>query len=85
LWIVPAKVGGAWKLPQGELRLKQSFQMITGTLKSGNVIAPVNGKLNGDQIIFTAGEAQYTGRVNGSSINGTLKSAGSWKATRIGN
>jgi SAM-dependent methyltransferase len=86
LWIVPAKVGGTWKLPQGELTLKQTFQMISGTLKSGNVIAPVtNGRLNGNQIIFTAGEAQYTGRVDGNSMEGTLKSGGNWKATRAGN
>jgi precorrin-6B methylase 2 len=84
LWIVPAKVGGTWKLPQGELTLKQTFQMISGTLKSGNVIAPItNGKLNGDEITFTAGEGQYTGRVSGNSIEGTLNSGGSWKATRL--
>jgi len=64
LWIVPAKVGGTWNLSQGELTLKQTFQMISGTLKSGNNTAQItNGKLNGDQITFTAGGAQYTGHV----------------------
>src|SRR5688500_661692 len=84
LWIVPAKVNGTWKLPNGELTLKQTFQMISGTLKSGNVVAPVNGKLNGEQITFTAGEGQYTGRVNGNSMEGSLKSGGKWSATRVG-
>jgi hypothetical protein len=86
LWIVPAKVGGTWKLPQGDLTLKQTFQMVSGTIKSGNVITPVNGQLNGDQITFTAGGAQYTGRVNGSSMQGTIKggSNGDWTATRAG-
>jgi hypothetical protein len=84
LWIVPAKVNGTWKLPQGELSLKQNFQMISGTLKSGNVATPVSGKLNGDQITFSAGGAQYTGRVNGNSIEGTVKGGknGNWSATR---
>ena len=68
LWIVPAKVGGTWKLPQGELSIKQTFQMISGTLKNGTVVTPINGKLNGDQISFSAGGTQYTGRVNGSSM-----------------
>jgi Methyltransferase domain len=68
LWIVPAKVGGTWKLPQGELAIKQTFQMITGTLKNGNVTSPINGKLNGDQISFTAGGTQYSGRVNGNAM-----------------
>src|ERR687891_292097 len=36
LWIVPAKVQGTWQIPQGELALKQEFQMISGTLKNGS-------------------------------------------------
>jgi len=85
LWIVPAKVDGAWQLPQGELVLKQSFQMVTGTLNSGGNTTPVtNGRLRADQISFTAGNAEYTGRVNGNSIQGTVKgsASGSWSATR---
>ena len=86
LWIVPAKVAGTWKLPKGELTLKQSFQMITGALKTGSRNTEIkNGRLNGDQISFTAGDAQYTGRVNGNTMQGTFKSGGktaSWEATR---
>ena len=53
LWIVPAKVEGSWQTPQGELTLKQTYQMLSGTLKSGNSSAAIaNGKLNGDQITF---------------------------------
>jgi precorrin-6B methylase 2 len=87
LWIVPAKVEGAWQLSQGELSLKQSFQMVTGTLKTGgNATSIANGRLRGDQISFTAGGAQYAGRVNGNTIEGTLKggSSGNWSATRSG-
>jgi SAM-dependent methyltransferase len=85
LWIVPAKVEGTWKLPQGELALKQTFQMITGTLKSGNNTQQItNGKLNADRISFTAGGTEYTGRVNGNEIEGATKSGGNWKATRGG-
>jgi len=87
LWIVPAKVEGAWRLPQGELTLKQTFQMVSGTLKSGGKTMQVsNGRLRGDQINFTAGGAQYTGRVNGSFMEGSVKSGGSdgkWSASRI--
>ena len=52
LWIVPAKVDGAWQLSQGELTLKQTFQMVSGTLKTGNKVLPLNGKITGDQIRF---------------------------------
>src|SRR5687768_6480000 len=31
LYIVPAKVGGTWRLPHGELTLEQKFQMVSGT------------------------------------------------------
>jgi hypothetical protein len=83
LWIVPAKVGGTWKLPQGELTIKQTFQMISGTLKTGNGSRPISGKLNGDQIAFSAGNTHYTGRVNGNSIEGTVGGT-KWSATRAG-
>jgi precorrin-6B methylase 2 len=83
LWIVPAKVGGTWKLPQGELSIKQTFQMISGTLKSGKNNSQITGKLNGDQISFTAGGTQYSGRVNGNSMEGTAGGA-KWSATRAG-
>jgi hypothetical protein len=86
LWIVPAKVAGTWQLPEGELTLKQSFQMISGTLKSGSSTAQITGgKLNGDRISFSAGGAQYSGRVNGETIEGAVKSSGNsgaWSARR---
>jgi len=68
LWIVPAKVDGTWKLAQGELAIKQTFQTITGTLKNGNASSQISGKLNGDQISFSAGGTQYTGRVSGNTM-----------------
>jgi hypothetical protein len=58
--------------------------MISGTLRNGNVVTAVTGKLNGDEISFSAGEAHYIGRVSGNSIEGTLKSGGKWAATRTG-
>jgi len=83
LWIVPAKVAGTWKLPQGEIHLKQTFQMISGALKIGKVTAQItNGKLNGDRISFTAGEAHYSGRVNGNTMEGKVNSGAAWKASR---
>jgi precorrin-6B methylase 2 len=85
-WIVPAKVEGTWILPQGKLTLKQEFQMISGTLESGATVAPVNGKLSGDQITFSAGNVSYTGRVNGNTMQGTVRSGGvttPWSATLV--
>ena len=64
--------------------LKQSFQMLTGTLKNGNVAAPIsNAKMNGDQITFTVAGTQYTGRVNGNTMEGNA-GGNKWSATRAG-
>jgi hypothetical protein len=83
LWIVPAKVGGRWRLPDGELQLTQTFQQVSGTLGA----SPVQGTLRGDQITFVAGNAQYTGRVNGNTVTGRVTTGSSTRpftATRIG-
>ncbi len=83
LWIVPAKVEGTWQLADGTLNLKQTYQMISGSLRRGNnTIQLANGKLHGDQIIFNAAGSLYTGRVNGNSMEGSISSGGNWKATR---
>ncbi len=84
-WVVPARVQGTWKLLEGELALEQTYQVISGTLKAGNVVAPVNGKLRGDDISFTAAGTEYTGRVRGTTMEGISRSGGSdakWQATR---
>jgi len=85
-WVVPAKVEGKWQTPQGELTLEQKFQVVSGTLKNGNVIAPVtNGKVTGDQIAFTAAGTRYTGKISGNTIEGKSNSGGKeadWKATK---
>lgn len=74
LYIVPAKVAGTWKLSQGELQLTQSYQNVTGTLVSGGQSTQVTGKLRGDDITFTAGPREFTGKVTGVSMEGTVKS-----------
>jgi SAM-dependent methyltransferase len=86
LWIVPAKVDGTWKMPQGELALKQEFQMVSGSLTSSGSPGLVNGKLRGDLITFTVGDTEYSGRVNGDRMEGTSKANGTngnWTATRV--
>ena len=83
-WVIPAKVAGTWRLPQGELKLEQKYQKVSGTLKSKSGTAKVSGSLKGDHLTFTAGTMEYTGRVNGNTIEGTFKTTAkqSWRATR---
>jgi SAM-dependent methyltransferase len=82
LWIVPAKVAGTWRVGGEELVLSQEYQVVSGTL-GGREIA--GGRLRGDQIRFTVGSAEYTGRVAGDRIEGTIQAGApqaQWTATR---
>ena len=68
LWIVPARVAGTHRLPQGELTLKQQFQMLSGTLRTEGKTFALEGKVRGSEITFAAGGRQYRGRINGKSL-----------------
>jgi len=87
LYIVPARVAGSWRLPQGTLRIEQDFQRLSGELVSGRTRTPlVNPTLSGDRIGFTIGLTQFTGQVRGDVMSGEATGAhhGQWKAIRIG-
>jgi len=68
LWIVPARAAGTHQFPQGELTLKQEFQMLSGTLRTEGRTLALEGKVRGEDISFTAGGRKYTGRMNGKSL-----------------
>src|SRR5688572_21722393 len=68
LWIVPAKVAGTHKLPEGELTLKQSFQKLSGTLTANGKTVPVEGKVRGEEVVFTAGGREYRAKANGKRL-----------------
>jgi predicted RNA methylase len=67
--IVPAKVAGTWRLQQGELMLEQQYQMVTGTMKTGDgKTIPVTGRLRGTEITLSGDGREMKGRVNGNTI-----------------
>jgi precorrin-6B methylase 2 len=73
LWIVPAKVGGTWKLDNGELNLTQEFQFIHGTFNSnGKSYTITEGRLRGNSISFTINNEKYSGTVGDKKISGTV-------------
>jgi SAM-dependent methyltransferase len=73
LWIVPAKVGGTWKLADGELDLTQEFQFIRGTFNSsGKSYTITDGRLRGNSISFTINNENYSGTVGDKKISGTV-------------
>ena len=86
-WVVPAKIAGRWQSSRGELDIKQSFQIISGTIKDENgVLDIINGKLDGARLSFTAGDTQFLGYVNANRIEGIAHSpSGSvdWTASAL--
>ena len=81
LWIVPARVEGTWRLPQGTLRLTQEFQAIEGRLDGTPLTV---GTLRGNTIVFAVGGAVYSGRVRGTTMSGTVSGGdgGTFTATK---
>jgi SAM-dependent methyltransferase len=80
LIVIPAEVAGTWRMPNGELTLKQQYQAVSGILEKDGTAFPItNGRLRGDLISFTAGGTTYAGRVSGDSMRGD---DGAWSASR---
>ncbi|MDB5924408.1 MAG: hypothetical protein JWN13_3344 [Betaproteobacteria bacterium] len=97
MWIVPAKAGGTWRVevaggPRYEATFIQQYQNIGGSAKGdGKPVQFSNGKLRGDTVSFRIEDAgtprDFTGRVSGERMEGTLKTANGetkWTATRVG-
>jgi hypothetical protein len=83
LWIVPARVGGTWTTPRGDLTLTQKFQMVSGTLGKEPI---EGGRLRGDEISLTVGQSTYTGRVEGNRMRLSATVDGrpiEWTATAL--
>jgi len=68
-WIVPAKLGGTHKVPQGELVLKQHFQMLTGSLTTEGKTFALEGRVHGEEFAFSAGGREYRGKANGKNLD----------------
>ena len=68
LWIVPARVAGNYKVAQGEVGLKQDFQMLSGFLRTGGKTFALEGRVRGDEVSFTAGGREYRGKLNGKNL-----------------
>ncbi|HUP93489.1 MAG TPA: class I SAM-dependent methyltransferase [Burkholderiales bacterium] len=96
MWIVPAKVGGTWRVqvaggPRYETAFIQQYQNVGGSAKvDGKPVQFSNGKLRGETVSFTiedaSGKRDFSGQVLGDKIEGTAKGSGGeakWTATRV--
>jgi hypothetical protein len=81
-WTVPAKVQGEWRLGDGELKLSQSFQILSGSLTQGGADMPLtNGRMDGSAITFDAGGQRYRGNVVDRRMSGSRQDGTKWTAT----
>jgi SAM-dependent methyltransferase len=90
LWIVPAKVGGSWKLstPAGngeeawQLTLAQQFQRLSGGVKGANrSFDLIDPKITGSAVKFSFVDGngikrEFDGRVSGNRMEGTTQTQG---------
>lgn len=86
LYLVPANIAGAWRIPGGEVRFTQQMQYLSGTVVyPGGRHEPAQGQVKGDHVRFSAGLNTYSGRVKGDEITGEASGAmsGFWRATRL--
>lgn len=91
LWIVPARVAGAWATANGDetFRFEQRFQTVTGTFhrQGGGALTLDDVALLGDALTFRASGRLYRGVVDGDTITGTATAGGrqsAWTVTRAG-
>ncbi len=73
-WVVPRRVAGTYSVAQGQITLKQNFQMLTGALKTDNATLELKGRVRGENIEFAAGDKKYRGRIKGGALE--LRDAG---------
>jgi SAM-dependent methyltransferase len=86
LYLVPARVTGAWRLPHAEVRFAQDVHTVSGALvrKDGTEVQ-VEGRVRGEELRFTAGGDSYIARVRGGVMTGEARGAfsGAFSAVRI--
>lgn len=86
LWVVPARVDGAWETAEGTLTLAQRFQDVAGTLLAAAGHLPLTGgRLAGDRIRFRLGPRTVSASVRGDHMRGVITVDGRdapWHATR---
>jgi hypothetical protein len=96
MWIVPARVGGRWRLDverEGsyQVELTQIYQLLRGSASARGRTARVSsGRLRGNEVEFTVSESGeprlFKGEVTGETMQGSVDLGGGriarWRATK---
>jgi SAM-dependent methyltransferase len=91
-WLIPADAAGTWRVtlrpPAGAprkatLRLTQRLAALEGELQTGQERTPItSARMDGDEIVFTAGDSTWRGRVSGDIAAGRAGDTLEWTASR---
>ena len=68
LWIVPARVAGTHRLRGATLRLEQTYQRLSGTLRDGAGTVPVTGRVRGAEVELDVGGRTVRGTARAGRI-----------------
>jgi SAM-dependent methyltransferase len=86
LWIVPARVAGTWRLTQGKdtfaLELQQRYQRVSGGVRHGRGVSPVDVQLNGADIRCAFDDGNGARRVVAGRVDGDRMQGEGWRAVR---
>jgi hypothetical protein len=96
-WVVPANFAGGWRwqIPLGDrtvecrLAVEQNFQAIKGEVAIGDKRFPLEkAEVKGEEIRLTVADDagtryDFSGRMNGKSLNGTATVAGANGQSRV--
>ncbi|HMU85918.1 MAG TPA: class I SAM-dependent methyltransferase [Leptospiraceae bacterium] len=86
-WVIPASAGGTWTWKAGgqdyRMDLIQKFQVVTGTIRSGNSSANIETKINGKSFTVDATlrggketKVSIKGMIDGDRMTGNVETAG---------
>ena len=82
-WVVPAQVAGTWVMDGKELQLRQTFQMLRGSVRdAGTRQAISEGRMTGRKIQFSLGDDVYAGTVENGRMQGTINGRQGWAAVK---
>ena len=71
LWIVPAKIAGTWIFDNGELKLTQKFQIVSGEITRGGKASRIaGGRLHVNDFTFKADGISYNCILSGNTLKG---------------
>ncbi len=83
-WVVPADLSGRWQTDDGPLVLRQTYQLLEGTLGSGRHARTVSeGRILGTRVRFEIGGDVHEAELVEGELRGEVNRTRPWSARRL--